>query len=267
MAVPVKKLYPSSSAFMWENLVITQYSSGCLRSILLQAEGLWTDIDPKYKILGELNERRIETDVLQPDDRIAYYSREHPMRLDTGVPGVLVSGRADFLLYYKKYEKPIVLELKSADSANTKRYVIEQGKPKLGNVAQTIGYMVDVEHDKGILRYDHYKLNDEAEYEPTVFREFKITLDEQGNIYIDKQLYDHTVGDYLNHRLQAAITIKNRQVRDRPDNWNAKFGSPCHFCNYKIACNKYDKGEISSTDNFVNEARQLIQQEATNDEC
>jgi hypothetical protein len=36
----MKKFYPSSSAFMVGDLVVTKYNSGCLRSILIQSHGI-----------------------------------------------------------------------------------------------------------------------------------------------------------------------------------------------------------------------------------
>ena len=93
----MKKVRGSSSAFMWGDLVLTKYASGCLRNILLQANGVREEIDPKHLQRGTLNEERYELELKQA--RMAYI-REEPVseRID-GFDDTYFVGRLDFRVH------------------------------------------------------------------------------------------------------------------------------------------------------------------------
>jgi hypothetical protein len=248
----VKKIYPSSAGFAWGNLVFTDFKTACLRNVLLSSQGVKEgDIDEKYKVMGKLHED-IHEELLKGLN--APYKREEPVRHPVdGVDGVEFSGRVDFLL------ADSIDELKSTDSKNTKRDIIQNGHVRTEHLAQITAYMISLKMTKGRLIYGHYEKSKETgEYEKKSERCFEINIDDWGRICVDMTPTQFTVGDQLRHRLLSAKVVSEELVWDRPNNWNVAFKSPCTHCPWHEACNKYDDNLIErSTSAFVKEAKQI----------
>lgn len=256
----MKKLYPSSAGFMLGAAVVTPYNSGCMRHILLQSKGLFADdIDPKYQELGALNEDRYEKEVLQTDPKLLHYDKEYKIKQKIGDTEVYLVGRIDFLVRRADVPGEIIHENKSSDSANTLREVIKKGNVKSHNLAQIVVYMIARETQKGKLIYSHYKKDKQTKlWVMDNERAFKITISDAGVIMVDGVFSGYTVQDQLAHQNTAARVIENDLIYDRPLGWDDRFKSPCAYCPWSKACDKYDNGEITTVEQFVEEATQLL---------
>lgn len=248
-----KKVYMSNSGFMWGRVVFTDYKSGCIRNILLSANGVREgEINKKYQVLGELNEERYEAYLKSIG---ANYVRElavkHPITPDSEV---VLSGRIDFLRQLTGFVE--VDELKSTDSTNKRREVIKKGKWVTENLAQAISYMISMECVTGRLVYTYYEMDDiTKQYEPRDERAFEIMIESSGRISVDGTPTQFSVNDQLNHRLAAKTAIETHTVWDRPYNWDKPFQSPCKFCPWSSTCDKYDDGKLADTDAFIHDAK------------
>lgn len=245
----------SSSAFLWGRLVYTEHSTGCLRKILLQSREVSGPVAEKYTILGEQNEVR-HAAVL--DAAGVTYQRETPIeRTSRRVPGVTITGHADFLI-----EDPTTLqfsevhELKSVSSANTKRETIDKGFIKPENLAQLVAYMGEFDIERGKLIYTYYKDGDVNKV--TAERTFEVTVDEYGRICVNGSSTQFTAYDIIAHRNAAIEVIATGEIADRPYRHDAPFNSPCQFCSFRSACERHDNGEFEGTDAFVLAAKTAL---------
>ncbi len=248
----MKKIYASNSAFAWGQLVFTDSKAGCVRSILLSANGVFEgEIDAKHQIRGALNEEQYEAALKTAGTS---YTREHPIK--SPVPGysnIVVSGRVDFIRHPDSGDE--IVELKSTESDNVKREVIKKGKPKVTHLAQVSAYMILLKIPKAQLICTHYE-NDAGTYTKGDERSFEISIDDAGRICIDSIPSGYTIGDLYTHQKLAARMISEHRVGPRPKDHDAKFGSPCNFCVWRQACDAYDQGAIeSTTDSFVSYAK------------
>jgi len=241
------KIYPSAAAFALGEMIITEYSSGCLRSVLWQSWGAPRgDIPEEYKKRGQAHE--------------AYYARslKSPLfgpeiEVKGELDGVPYSGRADFITMYR--EQFVVHECKSTDSkGGTKKKAIDGGKPKLNHLAQLAFYMRHFETDKAILDYGAYDPVDVGKgvvlYKLTDGRKYKITINAHGGILADGQGTGYTIQDQLAHTKLVARTLKEERVPDRPY-IESKWNSPCRFCDYADLCVHHDKEGINSKEEML----------------
>ncbi len=229
------KIYASSSGFIKGRLVYTAYDSACLRSILIKSKGYRTDIDPKYQVLGAKNEERFEQKL---KDAGRAYERETSVSGPVdGVPEVIFSGRRDFVVAGNG--APEIIEIK-ATSSKSKYQMLRENRYVVENLAQTVAYMVQAEAIQGRLIYSYYK--NPTDVSPHLEREYVVTITDAGDILVNGAHSSFTVADYLLHRYRAADAVKNDTVYERPHNYNATFGSPCTYCPFKSACDKYDTG-------------------------
>lgn len=118
--------------------------------------------------------------------------------------------------------------------------------------------MLDFEVPQGSLLYTYYAPDKEGKDEVKYEREFKVVLDDLGRVVVDKEPTIFLATDQLEHRLCAAEAIDKDIVWDRPHNYAANWGSPCHFCPFKTACDKWDNKEIDSTSGLVVEASKCV---------
>jgi hypothetical protein len=240
-------LRASSSGFAWGRMVFTDYKSACLRKILVQSRGMDSEsIDPKYILVGALNEERHEK------RQTGAYVREVPFRISGGPEDVSVRGHADFVHYSttdldpddpSKMKPVSVDELKSCTSKNTRRNVIKNGVYVIENLAQLICYMAAFKVPRGRLIYTYWEhINNE--WRPMDERIFEVDIDDFGRICVDSKPSQYTIYDLFAHRQQAFEAIAFVRVQQRPHRWDAPFGSPCGYCHFKSACDAWDAGEI-----------------------
>lgn len=249
----------SSSAFMWGQTVFTDYKTGCLRKILIQSRNHQATIDPKYGILGKINEDRHEARLIKEGTKFlreVEFKSKVPM-----VPSINLSGHADFILIDPLNINPYCVdELKSVTSKNVRRNVIKNGEYGTENLAQLVTYMAEAKVTKGRLIYTYYEQDtNNQQYYAVDERTFNVTIDDFGKIAVDSNPTQYSFNDVLAHRVAAARTIENGEVAQRPYRWELNFVSPCQWCPFKQACDKFDAGEIEGTDAFVEYAKTCSQ--------
>lgn len=249
-----KTLYPSQAAFMWGETVITQYSSGCLRAILLSAHGIREAFPAIYGEVGAAHEAWYEGRLAE-DTRLVSYARESPVKRPIpGVSGVTYSGRIDFLQTYPA--GAVIAETKGTISKDTRLSVIRKGAVKLNQLAQLVSYMIATETPRGKLVVGYYEKDGDA-YRHCEGREFKVTIDDEGLILVDGTPSGYSVTDAIKHRQAAAGVLADNTVGSRPDKWDQPFGGPCRMCVFKDACDKY-RPEHHTTEEFLEFGRQAI---------
>lgn len=239
--IKVKKYYPSSAAFMWGDMVLTKDSSGCLRRILFASLGLRDEIDPIYSAVGAAHEKWVE-------ERLEGFEREVPVRGPILGSEVEYAGRADFL------NASEVIECKATLSKRARLDVIRKGNVKINHLAQLVSYLIQLEMTNGRLIVGFYQHNENNEFECTESREFKITIDDEGRILIDDTLSGYRVHDQLAHMQRAAKHLAEGTLGPRPNDWDAKYTSPCSYCPFKAACDKIDAGEQGDSVALAKEA-------------
>jgi len=250
------KLYPSSSAFMLGELVVTDYDSGCLRSILLQANGARTQIPEIYMKVGAAHEDWYEETVLKKDARIITYATEVPIKLPIeGVEGVVYSGRMDVLAAHEKVGT-VIHETKGTISKNTRLSVIRKGMVKLNQLAQLVSYMIAKECTRGKLVVGYYEEDGDGTLVHQEGRDFKVEIDDSGAILVDSVPTGYSAMDQLRHRNAAARVLASGEVvAARPDKWDQKWGGPCGNCNFREVCDKFDRGELGGKNEFIDAGR------------
>lgn len=264
-----RRINGSSSGFMWGDLVISKYSSPCLRNIYLKAWGIYTGLsDPKYAVLGALNEERYEKEDVAsyPDLKSAEREQEikNPLSFNSSY---LFSGRADFVT--ESYGNPnvVVHENKSADSTNTRLEVIRKGNYVPENLAQLVSYMDQKKTPYGVLSYDFYergkskKQEDVSKWYRREGRRFAVEINKNGIILVDQQASLFSIRDLWDHQKAQVRCIENDEIGPRPYNWEQKWGSPCTFCKFKPVCDRWDSEEIKTTKEFVEESNNVIKKQ------
>lgn len=235
--------YPSSSAFMVGDVVVTKYDSGCLRSILIKSKGIREkEIAPIYQKVGALAEnlRAAELDASGRE-----YEREVVLRTPLS-PAVMFSGRADFVV-----NGEIVDEVKGHISKNTRRDVIRKGEYNLSYLAQLVSYMVRLRLDKGRLICGYFEEDVDGSLIKQEERTFKVEIGDDGGISVDSEPSGYCVADLLAHQQAAVKVLETDEVGPRPDKWNQKYGGPCTLCPFQSACDKYDRDGITTKEFFT----------------
>jgi hypothetical protein len=252
----------SSSAFLWGRLVFTDYNTGCFRKILAASQNVRTPVNPKYGRLGKWNEDRY-ADYLTSCGGVegtSFFRETEVKRVSSKVPGVTISGHADFIFIGADGKTARVDELKSVTSKNVRRDVIKNGKFKTENLAQLVAYMGELDCVHGKLIYSYYENTESDPYAPKLVdeRTFVVHIDDYGRIEVDGEPTKFTAYDVIAHRNVAVSIIGSHTIRERPYMHDAPFGSPCHFCEFKPACDANDSGEIEGAVAFVERARKLV---------
>ena len=241
------KIYPSASAFMWGDVVLTDYDSGCLRSILIKSHTPRTEIPKLYQEVGAVHETKYEGEV---KDHLLF--REQPIKAEI-LTDVEYSGRCDFIL---DYGLPIVDECKATVSQSGVRG-LREGKYKLSHLAQLVSYLCKLKIPRGRLIYGYYErtAHDWVEVERYVF---KVSIADSGAVFINGVDSGFHVNDQLRHLFQVAKHLKEQKIGPRPWGWESKWGSPCNLCPFQATCASYDNGEIESLDEVVASATQEL---------
>lgn len=258
-----KKIYGSASAFMRGRLVITESPGGCLRNMLLNSHGVRDNsIDPCHIVRGAFNEEEYEKRLQAAGTK---YEREVSLRSEVdGFPEVYFSGRFDFAVFDAQGNRYII-ELKSTESKNRLKS-IKGGFYKNYNLAQLVAYMVETKTVAGSLIYTYFEKSANDEYVNKYERELKVTIDNRGDIAVNSIPSGYSVHDLLLHRVTAAKALTEGLVWDRPYKWAEKWSSPCGLCAFKATCSKFDSGKIEGVVAFVEDARQSLTKENSDDD-
>ena len=262
------RVYPSSAAFMWGRVVFTEYASGCLRRILLDANGVREPFNPIHSERGELNEDLFEEKLRERGE--VTYQREKPFRESIPTTSCQLSGRIDFNIIYDDPAVPggkvvVPHELKSTESESQRKSRIQYGKWGLNNVAQLVVYLLVEGVDRGVLQYTFFERTADGLVaakpiqRPRSIRKTEAAYDVRilGDSYVEVggSKTQFTAFDVLDHVYWAAKVIEDDIVWERPANYDLKFGSPCTFCPFKNTCNKWDNGVLSTASEFIEDAR------------
>ncbi len=217
---------------MWGTAAVIEYNSSCLRYLLVASKSRPPQIDPAFMAVGAHHE---DWYAAQLGSRLA--DRELVIKSEV-LPGVEYSGRCDFV-----DTDGVVHETKGTFSASALSYVINKGKYKTSHLAQLVSYLTQLHKTQGVIAVGFYMVDEDGKYVQRAFREFKVSIQDDGSIYVDNEPSGFTVADQLAHRYQAAQALKNQTIADRPLNHNG-FNSPCNFCPLKSVCNDYDAKTI-----------------------
>ena len=230
------KIYPSSAAFAWGDLIMTEYSSGCLRYLLFKQKlNIKTDIPEENQRMGEAGEEKYLEFML--NEQPYPFHRELPFKSE--IDGVKVSGRMDFISYHEGFR--VIHECKTSKSKPLLYGVIRKGEPKPGHIAQIVCYLVHLNETRAKLI---------VRYAPTgESRIFKIEINEKGQILIDQKLYKHTVQEQIRHQLLSAKVLKEEIIWDRPCE------GACRWCDCADLCLKWDTQEYSTPAQFFEEIK------------
>lgn len=245
------KVRGSSSAFMWGRTVHTDYSSGCLRAIYLASKGVKDTIDESHSIRGELNEDTYEQELIKQG---LPYQRELTISGSLSIdPDYHFSGRIDFLV------GGVVHELKSSES-KSRLPAIKKGEWSTNNLAQTVAYMDQMNVTEGKLVYSYWVRDKKnGEYQKSLETPLDISIDNYGRIGVNSKPTQYTVYDLYAHQYHVIKVQRDDIIWERPHNYDLLWGSPCGYCPFKDACNKWDNEELGdSPSSFVTEAMKGI---------
>ncbi len=254
----MKKLYPSSSAFVWDGTVITDYPSGCLRHILLGSKGVRTSgIPAVYMRVGAAHEENHEAELKSQG---IMYNREVPIKIPIqGFDDVQYSGRIDFLCHYDSKIGEVVHETKGTVSKNTRLKVLRKGLVVTNQLAQLVSYMVARKICFGKLVCGYYEEDAEGILLLQESRTFKILIDDAGAVLIDGLPSGYTVFDQIAHRTAAATVLTEGIIADRPAGFENPYSGPCARCEFKDTCNSFDAGRLPTVDDFIESAKKDLE--------
>jgi hypothetical protein len=252
----MKKIYPSSAAFCWGDMVLTDYPSGCLRRALLTAHGVRDgDIPELSKLVGAFHEDRYE-EWLTTEQEFPFH-KEHSFRFEVA-PDVIASGRCDYITY-EPY--PVIHECK----ASTSKYALSPlraGKIRLNHLAQLVFYLTFFRVCRGYVVSSVYAVGEEKregkDFTVLGERKFTVEIEDTGRIMVDSKFSGYMVQDQLEHQQSSATAINDHVVWERPSGAEDKFGGCCKMCPYQGTCNRWDSGELETTDDFINHAKERI---------
>ena len=248
----MKRFYPSSAAFMQDGAALTKYNSGCFRSILLKSHDVGAEDIPKvYMDAGAAAERAHEADLNAAN---ILYTREVVIRQELA-PDVVYSGRADFVL-----ADGTVHEVKGHVSKSQRLDVIRKGIYNPSYLAQLVSYMIKLRVTEGALVCGYYERDgDIGPFVRQEQREFLVEIGGDGSVWVDSLETGHNVRSLLEHEREAARLLAADEVGARPARWNEKYGGPCAYCSFKLACDAYDMVQ-SPTSEFVAYAKAVCEQ-------
>lgn len=273
-----------NSAFFINGKVITN-KEGCLRIILLRANDIEMPILPQTKktfALGHINEEIFIENYIKPLGSKYDVEKEF---LNTTKDGTFEVGHSDVIAYNVTTNEPIVFELKSVSSVNSHKNYVLKDDYKIDNLAQLVNYMhmagskegylvyssfiwgdyykpksgipeIEEAYNSGRLVTDNFRINEKGIQIAPSDKFYKITFDTDLNILIDGELSGFNKKEVLKHKLLVSRMLKSQSVfPERPETLT-QF-SPCSFCSFKEVCLSFDEGVLSSTQEFLSEAKQV----------
>ena len=222
----IKKIYPSSAAFMLGAKVDSAKNHSCPRY-------LWTmdrlpeqhsDIPEEYAALGLLNEARV---ALIYDDGKIPYKRE--VRVTKDFNGCKISGKIDFVLYPDT--APIYIETKATSSKNVRRDVLTAQTPDLNHLAQLVTYMMldNVRNGQIIVSYyetDAGRLSFQVVEEHT----FIVEILDSGVLTVDGKVFNKSTKDLARWYKVVSESLTTDAVPDMPAPTGSYYKNICRFC-------------------------------------
>jgi hypothetical protein len=240
----IKKIYPSSAAFMSGPLVDSKKSNSCHRYMWAVAHTdapRQNDVDPAYAGIGALDEARLAAQLTK---KRVKFEREVPFKIP--FKDVIISGRYDFDIAYK--DGPVILEKKASTSDYVKKDHLDTGIPDSNHVAQLVMYLLLHKREKGHLHLSYYELSPEQDaYVVAQEKVWLITVSEQGDVLVDGKQFGFNAADLRRWLVGAhdAITIANR-IPPEPRLHSIPYKNPCYFCPLKDVCAAHKENEKSS---------------------
>ena len=232
------KYNPSSSGFLLPAGTMSDYSSGCLRYMLVSSKQRTPYFDPLFAKIGAFHERWYEAKLGDQVEGV-----EVVVKSDI-TPLTEFSGRMDFVTKDKR-----IHETKASFSNNFYLDVIRDGKYKLSHLSQIVCYMIDLEQMEGVIACGYYEMDSQGEFSQSGFRTFTVTIDANGKILVDGEHTGYDVFQQLAHRNAAAAVLESQTVAGRPANVGS-YKSPCNYCPMRNTCDRYDAEEIDK-DEFI----------------
>lgn len=222
------KIYPSSFALPQGDTTAAKYPKGCpVYNAFSMLDSTPQDFPEIYNIIGTLAEER-QAAVLKAQN--LKFEREVPVQYRLS-PQAIISGRIDFITSDK-----VIYEVKATISQAKRRRVITQGHIDIENLGQLITYMSIVKTTHGVLSvsYLHFdKAIQQLEFET---REFKVYMDQKGNIEIDKQPFMYTGTQLLQfYKIMMNAQLNNAMPKKTTDS------NACFSCPFQKICEKNPK--------------------------
>jgi hypothetical protein len=236
----------SNSAFFKDGKFHTDSQVGCPRITLLRRHGVEEPVlnirTQKTFAIGHLNEELF----------IKHYLPNEFVRRE-GEVKVPITENIDFEGHIDVEIEGMLFELKSVSSNNTWK-LVKDGGYKLANLAQAVNYMLARQLQKGYLVYSLYAYVAGIDL-PDVFLE--IDIDDDGSVLVNKKQTGYTLENIvLDRQAKASVLETDTVYPERPINPGGD-KSPCHYCPFKVTCDKFDKKEITDTHSFLNHAREI----------
>ena len=267
------KINPSSMAFMKNNEVHTKQQFGCIRNTLLLQNGVKTGSIPEIlAVMGDQHEVEIGRLL---DKACRQYVREEWLPIDMEDFDLRFRGRVDYHLADEK----TVIECKALASKPKRSSIIRKGNVPLNHVAQVTSYMYQYKYTTGWLVYSYYQYagpdtNKIVCPAPDRFGEsrrwFKVTIDDDGAIYIDGERYEYSFIDLMLYIKEHEYVMKTKEIPSRPFiDISNPYSSPCTYCSWATACDKVDAAEIMSEkpslEQFIEWAEEVVHKESDYD--
>lgn len=228
------------SSFVKDGYCHTDSNVGCSRILLLRERGVQEVHDAatlaRFKV-GMDNE--------------AYYCRTFLQGLIYRTDVQLAKG--DFMGHADVITHDTVYELKSVTSENVWKNV-QNGKYKLSNLAQLIGYMWASGKGDGVLAYTMYRGDPLA---PISTKQFSVKLCDDGTIVVDGVLITYTLQDWHAHQAYLLHDLNGTHLHvDMPLSPGESFFTPCTWCFANNVCDKFN-AFTQTTNEFVELCKQI----------
>lgn len=247
--MPKYQVRGGNSAFFKDGNFHAGDANGCPRSVLLRHHGVEMPVGDirtqKTFNIGFMNEELF----------VKHYMKEIPHLTDYEICEPITEN-TDFVGHSDVVTDKVVFELKSVSSRSTWDLVTKKNTPKLGNLAQTVNYMVSRETQQGYLVYSLYAYVAGLAL-PDKF--FDVTIDNDGNVLVDSNQTGYTVEHIIADRQMKARVLENNEVFPvKPVNPTSS-QSPCHYCPFQGLCDKWDKAtKGKETEKFIAKAKEIV---------
>ena len=228
------KYSPSSSSFNILGATYTKYSSGCHRAILLASEGIREFSIPEiYQVLGAHHEEQ-HLAKLKEKHGSENVLDEVSLRVDT--KDFKFSGRIDMIISGNE-----IHETKGTISKRILRENIKRKTVVPSHLSQAVCYKMFGNYETVVIVLAFYEVNMQG-FKKLQEVEFNIDIDHRGFILSNGTWTGYCAHQILEHAQSSAEYYKTNLIPPRPQDYAAKFGSPCHFCPFKDVCNdeKFD---------------------------
>jgi CRISPR/Cas system-associated exonuclease Cas4 (RecB family) len=216
------KINPSSAAWAIGRSVLTPKKNGCLRHMVLKRLSPMPDDIPVH-----LQEMGAEWEDMYFDRLMN--DQPHPFHKEFAFSdwfeGVKRSGRVDYIVHHPEYR--VIVECKASQSKNVLYQVIRKRIPDPNHLAQLVFYLIYFQETRGKLAVRYAPTGEE--------HEFRVEIDNDGNIIIDGKKSEYSVMMQLQHQLLAAEAIKDLGHISRPMSKKA-----CDWCPYDLVCEALD---------------------------